>query len=99
MTYRARESNRGATRLGFADLIVVAIMMALLLFASWKQFPAYNRPFKPRPKPTHAPRPTAPNGIRTPAHKAARSRSETLVTTARPGAASLASNQKVSPMH
>jgi hypothetical protein len=70
MNYRLGQSYCGAARLGFADIIVVAIVMALLLFASWKQFPAYDRPFKPRSRPTFAPRPTAPNGIRTPAPKA-----------------------------
>ena len=48
MTWPLRESYGGATRLGFADIIVIAIVMAILLFASWKQFPAYNRPFIPR---------------------------------------------------
>jgi hypothetical protein len=48
MTWRLREAYRGATRLGFADIVVIAIVMAILLFASWKQFPAYNRPFTPR---------------------------------------------------
>jgi hypothetical protein len=47
MTWRLREAYRGATRLGFADIVVIAIVMAILLFASWKQFPAYNRPFTP----------------------------------------------------
>jgi len=40
---------RGAARLGFTDLVVVAIVLAILLFAAWKQFPAYNRPFTPKP--------------------------------------------------
>ena len=48
MTWPLRESYGGATRLGFADIIVIAIVMAILLLASWKQFPAYNRPFIPR---------------------------------------------------
>ncbi len=67
MTDRLGESHRGATRLGFADVIIIAIVMALLLFASWKQFPAYNRPFKPRPTLTRAPRLPTPRSIRTPA--------------------------------
>jgi len=66
MTPRLGESHRGATRLGLADIIVIAIVMALLLFASWKQFPAYNRPFKPRPILTRAPRLPTPGSIRTP---------------------------------
>ena len=48
MRRRLGESYRGATRIGFIDVLVVAILAALLLFASWKQFPAYNRPFTPR---------------------------------------------------
>lgn len=48
MTWRLSEASRGATRLGFADIIVIAIVLAILLFASWKQFPTYNRPFTPR---------------------------------------------------
>ena len=43
-----RESYRGAMRIGFTDIVVIAIVLAMLLFAAWKQFPAYNRPFKPR---------------------------------------------------
>jgi hypothetical protein len=56
MTWRLREASRGATRLGFADIIVIAIVMAILLFASWKQFPAYDRPFTPRAIRTPEPR-------------------------------------------
>jgi hypothetical protein len=40
---------RGAAQLGFSDIVVVAIVLAILLFAAWKQFPAYNRPFTPKP--------------------------------------------------
>lgn len=70
MKYRLGQSYRGATRLGFADIVVIAIVTAILLFAAWKQFPAYDRPFKPRPRPTFAPRPAAPSTIRTPAPEA-----------------------------
>ncbi|HVB83142.1 MAG TPA: hypothetical protein VNE82_24730 [Candidatus Binataceae bacterium] len=66
-----REWNRGATRLGFADIVVVAIVAALLFFAAWKQFPAYNRPFKPRPSLTRAARLPTPTSIRTPAAQGA----------------------------
>jgi hypothetical protein len=66
MTWRLRESCRAATRLGFADIIVIAIVMAILLFASWKQFPAYNRPFTPRAIRTPVPR------VPTPGHTALR---------------------------
>jgi hypothetical protein len=69
MKHRLGQSFRGATRLGFADIVVIALVTAILIFAAWKQFPAYNRPFKPWSRPTFAPRPTAPGGIRTPAPK------------------------------
>ncbi len=71
MTYRLGESYRGATRLGFGDIIVIAIVMALLLYASWKQFPAYDRPFAPRPILTPAARLPAPGSVRTPAPQGA----------------------------
>jgi hypothetical protein len=67
MTWRLRESYGGATRLGFADIIVIAIVMAILFFASWKQFPAYNRPFTPLAIRTPAPRVPTREPIRTPA--------------------------------
>ncbi len=67
MTYRLGGSHRGATRLGFADVIVVAIVLAILLFAAWQQFPAYNRSFTPRRILSPASRPPAPREIRTPA--------------------------------
>jgi cell division protein FtsN len=69
MTSRFAQSNRGATRLGFVDIVVVAIVTAILLFAAWKQFPAYDRPFKPLriitpisrpPVPASRPTPVAP---------------------------------------
>ena len=67
MTYRPRGSHRGATRLGFADAVVIAIVMAILLFAAWKQFPAYKRPFTPRATLTPVPRVPMPRSIRPPA--------------------------------
>ncbi len=69
MTWPLRESYGGATRLGFADVIVIAIVMALLLFASWEQFPAYNRPFIPRAIRTPAPRVPTRGRIHTPARQ------------------------------
>jgi hypothetical protein len=71
MTYRPRGLHRGATRLGFTDVVVIAIVMAILLFAAWKQFPAYNRPFTPRATLTRAPRLSAPEAIRTPSPQTA----------------------------
>ncbi len=67
MTGRLRGWCRGATRIGFVDIVVIAIVMAILLFASWKQFSDYNRPFTPRAILTPAPRLPAPGSIRTPA--------------------------------
>jgi hypothetical protein len=67
-----RGSYRGATHLGFVDIIVVAVVLAVLLWASWKQFPAYNRPFTPIAVLT--PVPQLPRGIRTPAPRAASQR-------------------------
>ena len=66
MRWRLGESYRGATRIGFIDVLVVAILAALLLFASWKQFPAYNRPFTPRRILTPVPRVPMPKSIHTP---------------------------------
>jgi hypothetical protein len=67
MTCRLGGSHRGATRLGFSDIIVIAIVMAILLFAAWKQFPAYDRPFTPRRILTPVPRAPMPRNIRPPA--------------------------------
>jgi len=36
--------KRGATRLGVMDVLTALILLGLLLYASWKQFPAFNRP-------------------------------------------------------
>jgi hypothetical protein len=66
MTRQFGWACRGATRIGFADIVVIAIVMAILFFASWKQFPAYNRPFKPRTILTPAPRLPMPRSMRTP---------------------------------
>jgi hypothetical protein len=74
MTCRLGGSHRGATRLGFSDVIVIAIVMAILLFAAWKQFPAYNRPFTPRRILSPASRPPAPGAVRTSAPPAASQR-------------------------
>jgi hypothetical protein len=37
-----REFKRGATRLGVLDVLTALILLALLLWASWEQFPAYH---------------------------------------------------------
>ncbi|MGD0072909.1 MAG: hypothetical protein ABSD31_01050 [Candidatus Binataceae bacterium] len=36
--------NRGATRLGLMDVLTALILLGVLLYASWRQFPAFNRP-------------------------------------------------------
>jgi hypothetical protein len=43
-------SDRGATSPGFFDVIVVAVLLAVLLYAAWRQFPAYQ-PTAPAPTP------------------------------------------------
>jgi hypothetical protein len=44
MTIRERlKSQRGATRLGFVDILTVLVLLGILLFASYLQFPAYQR--------------------------------------------------------
>ncbi len=35
---------RGATQLGFADILTVAILLGILLYAATLQFSVYNRP-------------------------------------------------------
>jgi hypothetical protein len=38
--------KRGATRPGVLDILTALILLAILVWASWKQFPAYNRKFQ-----------------------------------------------------
>jgi hypothetical protein len=38
--------RRGAVRPGVLDVLTALILLALLLWASWKQFPAYDRRFR-----------------------------------------------------
>ncbi len=42
-------NERGATSPGFLDLVIVAILMAVLLYAAWRQFPAYESPVPASP--------------------------------------------------
>jgi hypothetical protein len=35
-------SQRGATRLGFLDILTALVILAILIAASWKQFPIYR---------------------------------------------------------
>ena len=34
--------ERGATYPGFLDVVVVAVLLAVLLYAAWRQFPTYQ---------------------------------------------------------
>jgi hypothetical protein len=36
------KSQRGATRLGFLDVVTALILLGILLFAAYKQFPVYQ---------------------------------------------------------
>jgi len=36
--------RRGATRLGVMDVVTALILLGVLLYAAWKQFPAFNPP-------------------------------------------------------
>jgi hypothetical protein len=77
MKYPLGQSLRGATRIGFTDIVIIAIVAAVLLFAAWKQFPAYDRPFKPRRILTPSSRVPVPKSIHTPApHAPAPSQSQ-----------------------
>jgi hypothetical protein len=42
--------ERGAVRPELLDVLTALILLAILLWASWKQFPAYDRHFR-RPMP------------------------------------------------
>jgi hypothetical protein len=67
MTLGRGKSYRGATRLGFSDVIVIALVAAILLFAAWKQFPAYDRPFTPLRILSPVSGLSTPEAVRTPA--------------------------------
>ncbi len=41
--------RRGAAQLGIMDVLTALVLLGLLLYASWKQFPAFNRPVAPPP--------------------------------------------------
>ena len=46
---------RGATQLGFVDVLTAVILLGILLYASTLQFSVYNRaPLTPKPNPTSA---------------------------------------------
>ncbi len=44
---RFHGAHRGATHLGFSDALVIIIVLGILLWASWEQFPAYDHPRAP----------------------------------------------------
>ena len=41
--------GRGATHLGFVDILTVAILLGILLYAATLQFSVYSRPPAPPP--------------------------------------------------
>jgi hypothetical protein len=49
---RFNRTARGSTQLGFVDILTVAILLGILLYAATYQFSAYNRP--PAANPTSA---------------------------------------------
>jgi hypothetical protein len=67
LKYRVGRSHRGAAQIGFSDIIAIAIVLAILLFAAWEQFPAYNRAFRPKPVLSPLARHLAPHAASTPA--------------------------------
>ncbi len=44
--------ERGAVRPGLLDILTALILLAILLWASWKQFPAYHRSLPSSAAPT-----------------------------------------------
>jgi hypothetical protein len=60
MTIAGRfKSQRGATRLGVMDIVAALILLGVLLFASYLEFPNYHRLAAPSPAPSPA-APSAP---------------------------------------
>jgi hypothetical protein len=57
MANRSESTGRiGATRLGLLDVLTILIILTILLYAAWKQFPAFNdRVIAPVQQPTAAP--------------------------------------------
>lgn len=57
MTMSGRfRSQRGATRLGLLDILAALILLGVLVFASYLEFPNYRRPASPAPAPSPAAR-------------------------------------------
>ena len=44
MMRRFKRMARGATQLGFVDILTVAILLGILLYAATLQFSVYNHP-------------------------------------------------------
>jgi cytochrome c-type biogenesis protein CcmH/NrfG len=60
MTIAGRfKSQRGATRLGVMDIVAALILLGVLLFASYLEFPNYQRLAAPSPAASPA-APSAP---------------------------------------
>jgi TRAP-type C4-dicarboxylate transport system permease small subunit len=59
---------RGAIHLGLSDVLIILAVLAILLWASWKQFPTYNR--SEAPAETLQPLPASTGGQPTPASAA-----------------------------
>ena len=60
MTISGRfKAQRGATRLGVMDILAALILLGVLVFAAYLEFPNYHRPAVPSPAPSPA-APSAP---------------------------------------
>lgn len=42
MKIKSLISQRGATQLGFLDILTALVILGILIAASWKQFPIYR---------------------------------------------------------
>jgi hypothetical protein len=40
--FRIRSAQRGATQLGFLDILTAIVVLAILVYAASRQFPAYR---------------------------------------------------------
>ena len=40
--FRSMRAAHGATRLGFLDVLTALVVLAILIFAAWRQFPVYR---------------------------------------------------------
>jgi hypothetical protein len=51
---RARTANRGATRVEFLDIVTAIVVLAILVYAATRQFPAYHSADAPAPAASQA---------------------------------------------